>query len=112
MLPFAELGFCSAEVTSDVERGIYVWKEAEVGSSSQTQCDFGPSNEQATRECESRNTWGEPQIQMCGTQISRQFTEFNESALSDDNVDMELKFPCNKCPDTHLYNNTYHHIFH
>ena len=97
--PSAEMGFCSEEMTSDVDRGNYVWEEAKVGSSSQTQCAFGPSNEQATRECQSRNSWGEPQILMCGTQVSRQFAELNQSAVSDDNMGMELIFLHNIYPD-------------
>ena len=80
---FTELGFCEATITSDVDRGDYVWEETIVGRSSRTQCAFGPSNEQATRDCESRNSWGEPQILMCGTQVSRVFSEFNESVVSD-----------------------------
>ena len=81
-----ELGFCEAETTSDVDRGDHAWEETEVGSSDRTLCDFGPSNVQATRECESRSFWAEPQILMCGTQISRLFTEFNESAVSDNST--------------------------
>ena len=86
LLPFTELGFCDAEATSDVDRGDYIWEETEVGSSSQTSCAFGPSDEQATRECEERSSWGEPQILTCGTQISLVFTEFNESVVSDDRI--------------------------
>ena len=78
-----ELGFCEAENTTDVDRGDYAWEETEVVSSAQTPCAFGPSNEQATRECEERNSWAEPQILMCGTQVSRLFSEFNESVVSD-----------------------------
>ena len=80
---FTELGFCEASITSDVDRGEYVWEETKVDSSTQTPCDFGPSNEQATRECERRNSWGEPQILMCGTQVSHLYSEFNESVVSD-----------------------------
>ena len=85
LLLFAEVGFCNAETTSDIDRGDYVWEETEVGSSSQISCAFGPSNEQATRECESRNSWGQPQLLSCRT-ISRAFAELNESAVCDDRV--------------------------
>ena len=80
---FTVLGFCDTTNTSDVDCGHYIWEETEVGSSAQTPCAFGPSNEQATRECEKRNSWGEPQILACGTQVSLLFSEFNESVVSD-----------------------------
>ena len=81
-----ELGFCEAEVTFNFDRGEYFWEETAVDSSSQTPCAFGPSNEQATRECESRNSWGEPQILTCGTQVSLLFTELEESVVSNDGI--------------------------
>ena len=88
LLPFpffpllcAEVGFCDAMTTSDVDHGVYIWEETEVGSSSQTSCAFGPSNEQATRECERRSFWGEAQLVSCETQVSHAFMEFNESAV-------------------------------
>ena len=77
------MGFCEASNTSDVDHGHYNWGETEVGGSTQTPCAFGPSNEQATRECEERNSWGEPQILKCGTQVSLLFSEFNESVVGD-----------------------------
>ena len=80
---FTELGFCEASNTSDVDRGHYIWEETAVGSSAQAPCAFGPSNEQATRKCEKRNLWGEPQILTCGTQVSLLFSKFNESVVSD-----------------------------
>ena len=80
---FTELGFCEASDTSDVDHGHYIWEETEVGSFAQTPCAFGPSNEQATRECEKRISWGEPQILMCETQVSLLFSEFNESVVGD-----------------------------
>ena len=85
LLLFAEAGFCNAETTSDADRGDYAWEETEVGSSSQTSCAFGPANEQATRKCESRSSWGEPQILSCGT-IPSAFAELNESLVSDDRI--------------------------
>ena len=85
LLLFAEVGFCNAETTSDADRGDYAWEETEVGSSSQTSCVFGPANEQATRECEKRSSWGEPQLLSCRT-TSRAFAELNESAVSDDRI--------------------------
>ena len=86
-----ELGFCEADITSDIDRGDHAWEETEVQSSDQTPCAFGPSNVQATRKCESKGFWAEPQIVMCGTQISRLFMEFNESAVSDDNSILAMK---------------------
>ena len=85
LLIFAEVGFCNTETTSHADRGDYAWEETEVGSSFQTSCAFGPSNEQAVRECESRSSWAEPQILSCGT-ISRAFAELNESAVCDDSI--------------------------
>ena len=81
LLLYTEVGFCDAMTTSHVDHGVYIWEETEVGSSSQTSCAFGPSNEQATRECESRSFWGEAQLLSCGTQVSHAFMEFNESAV-------------------------------
>ena len=80
---FTESGFCEADSTTDVDRGDHVWEETAVGSFAETACAFGPSNLQATRECEGRDSWGEPQILMCGTQVSRIFSEFDESTVGD-----------------------------
>ena len=91
---FTELGFCEASNTSDVDRGYYIWEETEVGSSTQTPCAFGPSNEQATRECEKRNSWGEPQILMCATQVSLLFSEFNKSVVGDHRSKLRNKHTC------------------
>ena len=113
IIPSIELGFCEAEITSDVDRGDYAWEETEVGSSARAPCSFGPSNKQATRKCQSGDLWDEPQIVMCGTQVSLLFMKFNESIVRLDRTTNVSTYLLHTSFDQiQTSNNACHHVFH
>lgn len=73
----ADRGFCDANPTNDSVFGSYQWPDTRVGNTSQLSCNFADlsSSLNATRRCESKGEWTNPNYGQCVDVTYEQFSQ-------------------------------------
>ena len=63
----ADSEYCSQETTDEGTRGKFQWIKTAVNDTATAACNYGPSDEVATRPCLPSSTWGIPSLSVCRT---------------------------------------------